>query len=573
MKNVRFIFSTLGLALFFAFTVFLPHLQQRFDSTYPFQGIEIMATDAETHYASRYHEILDGHTALGNTYYSAPKDQPSIQPPLPEWSLAMLSRALPFDPALSFSLLAAACAFILFCFAVLMSVAITGRSYESLAAVTAMLFAGAFFGTPWNLPHAILSGSFADFGWLRFSRPVNPLWTMSWFFLTVFFLSRWVRKADVLWILCAAVTTIVLLYSYFYAWTYVLATVGILFLIVTWRKDWLRVRHLLFFFMVFLLVGSAYFLHLVELTRHSWYLDSSHRQGLVPSHAPILGAWLIALLLTSFAGRGVAWRQQSSLVVALAFGGLVAINQQVLTGQHLFPEHYHWYFIQPLGVLFLVLLSMFFLQRFVQVRAYRFGIAVIIATSVLFGFLQQRDAYQTYRKDWGEAQKLAPIFAYARDHLPKDSVAYSLDSFVTDLLPVYTSMNVYTSAQAMNYLAPTERTRDALFFTLWLRGLKSAEARVQFFTTLRKTVGSGIYASYYRELRGDYGAMPDELVLKHVQEYERYHALSFAKKLSLYPLDYFIVSPSDPTTKELRSLLAGKKVLFEENGYRIIAIR
>lgn len=574
MKRIHFPLSVFALALFFACTVFLPHLQQRFDPVYPFSGIEIMATDAETHYASRYREVLDGHPALGNTYYSAPKDQPSIQPPLPEWSLAMLSRVLPFDSVFSFSLFAALCAFLVFCMAVLMSVSITGRRYESLAAVMAMLFAGAFFGTPWNLLHALSSGSFAEFGWLRFARPVNPLWTMPWFFLTVYFFSRWVRKADAVWMMFAALTTSVLLYSYFYAWTYVLATAGVLFLFYAWERDRQRLWHLALFFGVFVLVGLPYFSHLLTLTQHPWYIDASHRQGLVPSRMPILGAWLIVFLILPLAGRKRVWKEEMPFVSALAFGGAIAINQHVITGQHLFPEHYHWYFIQPLGTLFFVLFLLSMAERFIRHRTvYRLGIALTIVVSVLFGFLQQKDTYETYRKDWGEAQQLAPVFAYVREHLPADAVAYSFDSSVTDLLPVYTSLNVYTSAQAMNYLAPTERTRDVYFFTLWLRGLTPAEAKTQFFTTLRRSLGSAIYASYYRELSGDYGAMPDDVVSRHVQEYEQYYALPFAKKLALYPLDYFIASSSDPQTKELRSFLAGKKILFERNGYRIIAIR
>ncbi len=573
MKNITFPLSVALLGFLFASAVLLPHVLQRLDHEYPFQGISIMATDAETHYAARYREILDGHPELGNTYLSAPKDQPSVQPPLPEWSLAMLSRALPFDPVLSFVLLTGLCAFITFCTAVLMTASITGRRYESLAAVAVMLFAAAPFGTPWNVLNVLSSGSFADFGWLRFARPVNPLWTMPLFFTTVFFFSRWVRKAEILWIVCAAIMTTVLLYSYFYAWTYLLATAGVLFLFYAWKKEKKRLWHLLLYFALFLFLGSGYFLDLAGLIQHPWYLDSSRHQGLVSSRLPVVGAWLIALVVLSVLGKRIAWKEQFPLVLALALGGAIAMNQQVMTSQHLFPEHYHWYFVQPLGTLFFALLILLFARKHLRAALYDFFLCSIIAASLVVGFLQQRDTYGTYRSEWGGLQNLAPLFSYVGERVPKDTVAYSQDAFVMDLLPVYTSMNVYTSAQASNYLLPASRLRDMLFFTLWLQGIMPKDAGLQFPTTLRRTLGTDIYGSYYRELRGDYAALPDELVEEHVREYSRYYALPLQRKLSLYPLDYVIVSPSDTKTQQYRLLLSGGRSVYAGPGYELIELR
>ncbi|MSR67562.1 hypothetical protein EXS65_01910 [Candidatus Peribacteria bacterium] len=573
MKNISYSLSVVLLGFLFALTVLLPHILQRMDDAYPFQGIAIMATDAESHYAARYHEILDGHPELGNTYFSAPKDQPSIQPPLPEWSLAMASRILPFDPIVSFVLLTGLCALLVFCAAVLATFAITGKRYESLAAVTVMLFAAAAFGTPWNLMHALSSGSLADFGWLRFARPVNPLWTSTWFFLTVFFLSKWVRKAEMLWMIVAACTTSILLYSYFYGWTYLLATCGVLFLWYASRKDTKRLAHLLAFLLIFVVLGIPYFLHLSALMHHEWYPDASMRYGLIPSRAPVLGVWVIVLIFLSLFARRIAWKEQFPLVLSLACGGCIAMNQNMITGSSLFPEHYHWYFIQPLGTLFLSFTLILVCEQYMRVRLYRCVLLMTMIVSLAFGFVEQRDTYEVYRQDWGNAQHLASLFRYAREHLPPDSVAYSFDPFLTELLPVYTAMNVYTSTQAGNYLVPTARMRDVWFFTFWLQGITPQSARVQFPTTLRKTLGSGIYGSHFRRLRGDYAAVPEEIVLQLVKEYESYYALSFREKTSRYPLDYFITSTTDVQTKELRMLLSGGKNLFSDSGYRIIALR
>ncbi len=574
MRHQRLLWlSVFVLAFLFACAVVVPNILQRFDRQYLFQGIEIMPTDAETYYAVRFREILDGHPGLGNAYLSAPKEQPSIQPPIPEWTLATISRLMPFEPALNFILLKGLCAFAVFIVAFLLAHAITNRRYESLAAVTVMLFAAAAFSAPWNLLEVLSSGSFTVFGWLRFARPVNPLWTMSWVYLTIFFLSQWVRKPDIVWIVLAALTTSLLLYAYFYAWTYLLAVVGLLLLWYAWHKDTKRLFHILLFFGIFALLGTIYFLHLAELMQHPWYLETSRRQGLIPSREPAFGVWIIALILISVFGKRIAWKEQWPLVMALAFGGLIAMNQQLLTGQHLFPEHYHWYFIQPLGTLLATLIVLLACREWLPVAAYRSLIAGTIIFSVTFGFMQQRDTYGTYRNEWGVKQAYAPVLAFVRENLPADSVVHSLDNALLDLVPIYTSMNVYTFSQALNYLAPTERIRDSFFFTLWLAGLTPEEARQQFPTSMRWLVGSSIYSGYYRELGGNYDALPDELVAEHVKDYERYYALSFEEKMKLYPLDYVIVTPSDKQTSEYRSLFTRSTELYSAHGYRVVAIK
>ena len=568
-----FLLGLFLLALLFACAVVLPNAVQRIDGQYPFQGIEMMATDAETYYAVRFREILDGHPRLGNAYLSAPKDQPAIQPPIPEWTLATISRLTPFNPALDFILLKGLCAFAVFLIAFLFANAITSRRCESLAAVTVMLFAAAAFSAPWNLLDVISSGSFAVFGWLRFARPVNPLWTMMWVYLTIYFLSKWVRKADVVWIVLAACTTSFVLYAYFYAWTYLLTVVGLLFLWYAWHKDTKRLLHILLFFGIFVLLGSIYFMNLAELTQHPWYLETSRRQGLVPSRELVFGAWMIALILLAIVGRRIAWKEQWPLVLALAFAGLIAMNQQLITGQHLFPEHYHWYFVQPLGTLCMTLLVLQLCRAWLRAGLYRGLLMITVLLSVMFGFMQQRDSYGTYRAEWGRKQVYAPVFAFVEKNLPPDSVVHSLDDSLVALLPVYTSMNVYTSSQMLNFLASTERLRDSFFFTLWLKGLTPEDARTEFPTTMRWMVGSNIYASYYRELRGGYDALPDELIDRHIKDYEQYYALSFEEKMKMYPLDYVIATPMDNKTVEYQRLLEGGTDIYSTGGYRVVAIK
>ncbi len=140
--------SAFLLALLFAAAVLLPHVLQRFDTEYPFRGMEIMGTDAENYYAARVRDIADGFPSLGNAYYADLKDTPSVQPPLPEWIIATISRILHLDPVFGFVFCKGLFAFLLTIAMIGAFASMTGMPWLSLVAVSVLLFANALLNAP-----------------------------------------------------------------------------------------------------------------------------------------------------------------------------------------------------------------------------------------------------------------------------------------------------------------------------------------------------------------------------------------------------------------------------------------
>ncbi len=571
-RTSSFFLVSLLLGFLFSLAALFPHYLQRMDRSYPFRGVEIMPTDAEAHYAARVREIYDGYWSAANVFYSDPKDQPYLQPPLPELAIAIPSLLFGIDPITAFVLAKAIFAFAVTLILIGFFASITGARWPSLLAVTTFLFAGVLIGAPWNAWANVLGTNPHGYPFLLFSRPVNPQWTVLWFASSLWAITVWWRSRSVLAMGFAALCGVVLLYSYFYAWTYLLAFVGILGLWCLWQRDRQRFFHLLLFFGIFVVLGMPYFLHVRQAAAHPLFAESARRIGLINRHTPLFGWWMVIFVAI---GIGSKWRWCHSwpLVFLLALAGFIALNQHVITGMYIVPHHYHWYFIAPLASMFLLVLLFSIPRLYIPSRFLPILTAFFLIATVCFGFVEQARAYRDIRTTWGNNQALAPVLKYLRANKNVPKVAYASDIWLMDLIPVYTSLDVYTATNANNYLVSAVRARDVYFFELWLSGLTPQEAKQRFPTALRWHLGSRIHAIYYRELAGDYGRMSDNEVSQLIEDYRAYYVSSLQQKLSLYPLDLFIATPEDPKTKELAAVKAQGKEIWEQNGFTIFSMQ
>ncbi len=565
-----FVLATFGLGLLFAAAVLLPHALQRFDLEYPFRGMEIMGTDAENYYAARVRDIADGFPSLGNAYYADLKDTPSVQPPLPEWTIATISRILQLDPVFGFVFCKGLFAFLLTIVMVGAFASMTSIPWLSLVAVSVLLFANALLNAPWDLP-AIFHGDLSP-GYLRFSRPINPQWPVFLFFTTLWILSSWMKDRRLWKVFAMTSTTLLMLYSYVYAWTYMGAAMSILLVYFAVRRDRVRLYDLMLLGALCLLGGFPYLFHVLSILHHPWYAESAMRQGLVSSRHIVLGAWVLLFLPLSIGTRRL-FPKIWPLLPALAFGGVLALNQQVITGSVLVPHHYHWYFIQPLASVVLLVTVFALLLRLVPAKVFSPLLSLALLCSVAFGFFQQWDIYHVQRKQWGEVQGTADLFEFLREHTkPGIVVGGASEGFIDDYVPIYTSADAYATLYANLFLVSRERAQDALFFRLWMNDITPAEAEKRLPKDLRSDLSSALHAIYYREAKEDMRAIPDSEVAQVADAYHRYYALSLDRKLKLHPLDILVIEKEDKETSAVRALRAIGKEVYVDDRFTVISI-
>jgi hypothetical protein len=568
-QRSRFLSACIGVALLFGLFVQLPHIWQMSDPNY--QGVHMMGTDAEAHYAARVSEAWDGHTTVANVFYSQPKDVPYLQPPYPELTIAIIAHVFNIQPVTAFVWSKGVFAFILALVFIGCFVSISGRKWEALLAVTALLFAGSFFGAPWDLLKVLTGEGGGEF--LRFGRPINPLWTASWFFGALWLLSVWLRTRKIVPVIGAALCTVVALYSYVYAWSYNGIILSVVFIHALCIRDWKKVLHLLLFAGIFFLLGTPYFVHLFGSLRHPLYEAASPRMGVAELYTPVLGIWTPFFLIVVLLSRRF-WKEQWWLLMGCAIGAVIVLNQQVVTGMYLVPHHYHWYFIHPLAVIITLILVFSFSKRLrVPAAVQTGGYCIAVILSVVYGLLFQMQSYASAQQIWGDQQQFGLLMTQMRETLPAESVVYARDRRLLDLIPIYTSLNVYTATSAHLYLVEPAQIRDALYFSLWLDGLDPVDAPAAFKGELRTLVSERIYAIYYREKLGSYDAIPDDVLDVHAREYAEYIRRTTAQKLCMYPLNFIVFEKDDPETAAWNMLREQSDVMFSTGAFEVRHIR
>ncbi len=558
-----------SLAIIFGIVCVFPNLLQRLDASASFQGVEFMGADQEHYYAARVREMYDGYPQAGNVYRE-PKETPYIQPSFPERTIALFGRLFRMDAARAFiaakALLGAA---LFFCFA-LFARSLSSRPWFALVSVTAILFAGSLVASPQALFRALAELNVPG-DVLRFSRGVNPQWSGAWFFLAVFLLSSWMHRRRTIVAVAVGFCAVVLLYSYFYAWSYLGATILFLLLWCAWKRDWNRCCDLLLIGLIFLLAGIPYFLHLRDLLSHEWYAATSARQGLVQSREFVFGFFAFSLPLLAILARSLFPRTMP-LLLSLGLGGILSLNQQLLTSQFLVPAHYHWYFIHPIAVVAFLLVFLLLLERVETKFRFRFlphAITCLMIVAVVAGFLQQGKAYANNRATWAALQPAMPAYDFLSSYGTGTVLGNMQTSIVIDLLPVYTPLDTYDADNANNYVTPLERARHTFFMTMWLQGLSFEEASVRFFEDLRATLSGRLFGLFYREAEGRYEDVPDAIVAETLEAYEAFLVLPFVDKVR-YPLDFALFTPFDERTPAWNEFFERGTVVFEQDGFAII---
>ncbi len=547
----------------------LPSLLQRTENRYPYQGIHILGPDAEVYYAARVREVYDGFPAVGNAFFSAPKDQPAMQPPLPELTIAYGGMALGLSALHAFLLSKIILAIAVFIMFVVLVWIVTDRPWVSLLATVVALEAGALLAAPWDLP-LFLHPSSSALEFLRFSRAINPQWTVTFFLINLSLLALWVKSSRRVFLYAAALCSFTLIYSYVYAWTYFFAIAGVLSLWFLSRRQWSKVIDLLIFWLIIFAVFVPYLLHLSVLTQHPWYSETSMRLGMVLRHGPaIFSVWNAVFIGLALASRPL-WPRTWPLLPATAIAGFIAFNQQLLTGHAIVPHHYNWYFIQPLASIFAcaLVLSIIPMQRFSVHLKTTFGVMLIMVCTMISS-IQQWVGYNGIADFWGIQQPAAPVIKAVSTHIHTGQSVYSQDSSLLNLVPIYSSADVYYTNNANLFLTPDERSRFGYFLDLWLQGVTPEEAARDFFGDKRFMLSSRLHAIYYREAVGDYAKIPPDEILKNIDLYRDFYALSLQEKLSRYPIHAVITTPHDPQNPVWSRFLACSTEFFTSNGYAL----
>ena len=524
----------------------LPHVLFIADLGADYQGIILMGTDAEEHYAARVREIYDGHYTLSNAFLYEHKSGPYMQPPLPELLMGLVGKL----GGLSVGELFIAADFVLpaamFLLAYGFMLLLTDSRAASVLGASLLVLGHHLVGP--ELPASlrfVLTGALPRVP-LIFSRPVNPQLNLLFFFGCLFFLYRAVRDEGWRDVVLAGALLGVQFYTYPYCWTFLYIGGSILFTFALLRKEYRLCRRLAVVVGIGAVVSLPYWINLAASVRLPAYAESARRLGMIASRAPSISKQLlvsIPLFALLYRPRNLRY----CFLLSLLISGFVVLNQNVVTARHMVSAHWHWYTNKPTVIIVLAVL----LQNFFSVKGWgarlrhrlspwmgSLAVGLVVAFLVGESLFVQVSALNVQQDRYVGYQSLAGAFAWLNANGAPDSVVLAAEPTAT-LLAVYTHNNVYVNYYCQYYVLD-----DA---ELWSRHLRA----LRFWGLSESEVAAYIdhwsgrfFGLYYRDLYGDY-LVPPEKLERLLTEYRSYLDADVGDMSHAYRIDYVFYGPHE----------------------------
>lgn len=378
-----------------------------------------------------------------------------------------------------------------------------------------------------------LFGQGNPYVYIIFNRPVHPQFEayLIWLFLFLCVLSM---SAPRRWIWVGAASLLgFLTYTYFWTWTWGYAVLGVLIVIAYLQNDRLAVKTICKIW-----VGAG----LLGLPRliSSWVVIIAAPIGLMDrlaaasNHAPasIFFNLPVALaLLSLFASRRFWTVSIFRFMSGGLLGTLIALNQQVITGWSVAPDHYVYLIGAPLVVF---VIAWYGWVRVKQRQLFAW-LTAGLALFILICF--QVRAYQSIKSFSLGIQSFREVADWLNAYGNRETVVYA-DPRIGMLIPVYTSSNLWWHFYALSVPQTDDRIEKAAFFQFALNGISPSELDRLFKADLIDLTQNFTMTTYYPDrLR-----FVDQNQARLVADYSAFLITgSFKKELTDYPINYVLV--------------------------------
>lgn len=484
-----------------------------------YQGIELLP---DSPWSARAREVMDGHPWFGNIYNKDGKDQPYLFQPLGSMVVAYTGGLFSLD--INNTILLSRLVFP-FMVTILIYGFVFLISRDKLAALTsaAILLLADSVLRPFGVMQ-ILQGELPD-EFLRLSRPVNP--AMIYVFFFGFLVSFWYyyKNRAVRYGILSAILLGLNFYNYLYTWTYLYAFGGLLVLFYIYERQWKEVQRLVYVFVGALIVGIPYLINLYNVTTYPTYEEVGARFGVVLTHMPLFVGFTVIIAIFAFLFFFPKKdKNQYYFNLALVLTPFITMNQQIITGKVLQPNHYHWFFHKPVVIIVVCVVIFSLLTRLAWTRLRVLTAIAMLVVSVATGAFIQYVSYHDGFNDGGaiaiERQKFGPVMEWLNTNVEKETMVFA-NNEASHITVIYTPLNVfYHRALPFASLSATKARQLETLFTFYrLDGVGHDEAREVFYKD-RERISTEIYGIYYNELYGSYVAIPDEKIDEVVSLYQ-----------------------------------------------------
>jgi len=529
------------LAILVGIIMALPHIYFIFDNKDTYQGVFMGGLDEEF-YLTRMQEIRDGYFSLANPVWLEGKNLPYLRPPLSEIIASIPGQI--FNISLINTVLFENFLFPLILFLIIYSLVyqlIKKKSVALISSVAVLLTSN--LTNPQAIWNLLINQKVNDM-FLAYTRLISP--QVHSLFLFSFFLFFWIFLKKEKWIY-GGISSIILGFSFYvypYTWTFIYAFLSLLIFLFLFRKNWRGIKNIILIMGIGFFIAIPYFLNLWHAMHHSFYSELALRTGIINNHAFQIGATVLILIAIFLLFPPKDFKKRYDFCLALILTPFIVLNQQIITGHLLTSAHYHYYYHKPIAIIFLIMIIFSQLEQRVKkinIRKVFWSSFVVIVLFICFynAFLVQTHSYRMHESNGIAKQQYGVIFQWLNKYGQLDEVVMS-NFIISDLIPIYTSLNAVSNMDGHYYLASNEdQLLERMFLQYRLNGLNSEEIIKMFFQN-KEEISKKIYGQRYRKTLGSYENIPDEKLYSFAEKYMDFLNIPLEDILKKYHVKYLV---------------------------------
>ncbi|MBI4139079.1 hypothetical protein HY479_02915 [Candidatus Uhrbacteria bacterium] len=312
-----------------------------------------------------------------------------------------------------------------------------------------------------------------------YDRPVHPQFEAPFIWLFLFFATTAVLGSKRRWNAVAAALIFGLLaHTYFWAWTFCLAALTVLFVIACIRRSRAAVLTVAGMELIGLLIAAPKIAALVTSAFLSGNSSYAERLATFSGHA--FASWTFNLPIV-MALAAFLWRRRFAslglrIFVAAGLGGsFIALNQQVATGVSIQPDHYVGLITASFVLWVLAWIFWTFTKEW-RLPVRRAAFAGIVLAGFVMTFVFQYRSYLTHREYTAALQPFSEVAAWLNTHAESQSVVFA-NQQTGLLVPIFAHQNLWWHFYALATPVPEDRIEHAAFTWFWLLGLEPSDLR------------------------------------------------------------------------------------------------
>ncbi len=273
---------------------------------------------------------------------------------------------------------------------------------------------------------------------LELTRMPQPALAFLGLILAIWLLSRALARPVAARILAAGLSAGALFYLYYYYWIAFFAGAGALALVLGMLSRRGDARTVAAVLGLGCLSGIPFFIWTVQATRAGTQRQLMSRVGAFTRHPDLFGILLASLL---FGALSLHCRRQirdrsamqplfTAVVLAIAVGGAVGLNFQLLTGYDAQHGHFYNRVLQPLLMYFFLLMLFRYVRR-PAVLAAAAAIAILLGIAAMRQIAVGRNTAASHRQSSPDID----VLLWVRTHSSPDAVVGSKDGNLLTLIP------------------------------------------------------------------------------------------------------------------------------------------